>query len=175
MHTAQAAPVATPMALPTKPAPTTPSAIVDPAPMSLIDTAWGFDPASDRYALSLYRPNYLQFARFTNQVNNHPFTPLFQAKDVPDQSLDPTEARFQLSFKSRLWTTDDRRWGLRAAYTQQSQWQIYNDDLSRPFRETDYMPEVMLSHATDVSFGDYNWRQNAIGIGIALNDLLDRE
>jgi phospholipase A1 len=162
IHTAKAAPVATPMALPAK-----------PAPVSLIDTAWGFDPASDRYALSLYRPNYLQFARFTNQVNNHPFTPLFQAKDVPDQSLDPTEARFQLSFKARLWTTDDRRWGLWAAYTQQSQWQVYNGDLSRPFRETNYMPEVMLSHATDVSFGGLKWRLFNIGFNHQSNGRAD--
>jgi phospholipase A1/A2 len=144
-----------------------------PATASLIDGAWGLDSDSDRYLLALYRPNYLQIARFSNQVNNHPFTPLFQAKDVPDQSLDPTEARFQLSFKARLWTTDDRRWGLWAAYTQQSQWQIYNEDLSRPFRETNYMPEIMLSHATDVSFGGFKWRLFNIGYNHQSNGRAD--
>jgi phospholipase A1/A2 len=158
-RTTQAAPAATPMALPpAKPAPTNPSAILDPAPMSMIDSAWGFDPASERYSLSLYRPNYVQFARFTNQVNEHPFSPLFDASNVQDQNLDSTEARFQISFKARLWTTDDRRWGVWAAYTQQSQWQIYNDEISRPFRETNYMPELMLSYRPDVSFGGFHWR-----------------
>ena len=60
------------------------SAILDPAPMSMIDAAWGFDPASERYALSLYRPNYLKLARYSSRPNEAPFDVLFDALDNPE-------------------------------------------------------------------------------------------
>ena len=78
---------------------------------------------------------------------------------APGTELDSTEAAFQLSFKFRLWTTDDRRWGAWAAYTQQSQWQLYNDsgNASRPFRETNYMPELILSYKPALEWGGLQW------------------
>jgi phospholipase A1 len=137
-----------------------------PAPRatgSLIDTAWGFEPDSNRYAIALYNQNYLLFARYSDNVNNAPFTPVFQAAQQAPQQLDSTEAKFQISFKVRLWTTDDRRWGVWAAYTQQSQWQVYNADLSRPFRETDYMPELFVSYRPGLEFGGFHWRLLNVG------------
>ncbi len=110
-----------------------------------------------RYAISLYQPNYFLFARYSDNVNNQPFTPLFQAANMPSQGLDSVEAKFQLSFKVRLWTTDDRRWGAWVGYTQQSNWQVYNSDVSRPFRETDYMPEVFASYRPGLNLGGFQW------------------
>ena len=109
---------------------------------SMIDASWDFDPASPRYDIRFYRENYLLIGRYTDKVNSAPYEPLFAAAGEPVH-LDSTEAKFQISFKSRLWTTDDRRWGAWVGYTQQNQWQVYNDDISRPFRETNYMPEVV--------------------------------
>jgi phospholipase A1 len=149
---------AAPMAAPVASASTDPSVIVTPAPSSMIDTAWGFNPDSSRYTIGLYRPNYLQFARYSSQPNNQPFQELFDATRTPNPELNSTEARFQISFKARLWATDDRRFGIWAAYTQQSQWQIYNSDLSRPFRENNYMPELMMSYRPDFEFGGFHWR-----------------
>lgn len=130
---------------------------------SLIDAAWGFDADSDRNVISLYRPNYILFARYSDNVNNQPFSPLFDAAGTPDQNLDSTEAKFQISFKARLWTTDDRRWGVWAAYTQQNQWQVYNGAISRPFRETNYTPELFLAYRPDVDPGDFRWRLLSAG------------
>jgi phospholipase A1/A2 len=133
-----------------------------PAPGSLIDTAWGFEPESDRYALNLYNPNYFLLARYTNKVNTAPFSPVFQAAgQEPD--LNHTEAKFQISFKLRLWTTQDRRWGVWAAYTQQNQWQIYNGDISRPFREINFMPEAFVSFRPGLEFAGFHW--NLLNIG----------
>lgn len=128
-----------------------------PVAGSLIDKAWAFAPESDRYALGYYRPNYMLAARYTDAVNQAPFSSLF-GEAVTGQGLDSVEARFQLSFKARAWTTDDRRWGLWLAYTQASQWQIYNEGASRPFRETNYEPEVFVSFRPDLSLGPYNLR-----------------
>jgi phospholipase A1 len=128
------------------------------APASLIDSAWGFEQGSDRYVIDLYNQNYLLFARWTDNVNTAPYAPIFAAAGEPEK-LDDVEAKFQLSFKMRLWTTDDRRWGVWLAYTQQNQWQVYNNDISRPFRETNYMPEVFVSYRPDVELGaGFNWR-----------------
>jgi phospholipase A1/A2 len=133
-----------------------------PAIGSLIDTAWGFEPESDRYALNLYNPNYFLLARYTNKVNTAPFSPVFQAAGQ-EENLNHTEAKFQISFKLRLWTTQDRRWGVWAAYTQQNQWQVYNGDTSRPFREIDFMPEAFVSFRPGFEFAGFHW--NLLNIG----------
>jgi phospholipase A1 len=129
------------------------------ATVSMIDNAWGFDPASPRYDIRFHNANYLLFGRYTDNVNTSPFSPLVQGSGQTQGDLNSTEAKFQLSFKARLWTTDDRRWGLWAAYTQQSQWQVYNGDTSRPFRENNYMPELFVSYRPDVDLGGgFNWK-----------------
>jgi len=127
---------------------------------SMYDKAWAFDPSSPRYDISLYAPNYFLFGRYTTDLNTAPFDPLVGGSVLADgTTLDSTEAAFQLSFKFRLWTTDDRRWGAWAAYTQQSQWQLYNDsgNASRPFRETNYMPELILSYRPGLQWGGWQW------------------
>jgi phospholipase A1 len=127
---------------------------------SMYDKAWSFDPSTPRYDISLYAPNYFLFGRYTTDLNTAPFEGLAgNGVLAPGTELDSTEAAFQLSFKFRLWTTDDRRWGAWAAYTQQSQWQLYNDsgNASRPFRETNYMPELILSYKPGLQWGELQW------------------
>lgn len=55
------------------------------------------------------------------------------------------EAEFQLSFffpvTRKLFHTN---WDILAAYTHRSWWQIYNNSWSRPFRETNYTPELFF-------------------------------
>jgi phospholipase A1 len=132
------------------------------APASLIDAAWGFEKDSNRYVIDLYNQNYLLVARYTDNLNTAPYAPIFAAAGQPE-TLDNTEAKFQLSFKMRLWTTEDRRWGVWAAYTQQNQWQVYNGDISRPFRETNYMPELFASYRPGLEWG--GWRWNLLNVG----------
>jgi phospholipase A1 len=133
------------------------------ASASLIDAAWGFNPNSDRYLIELYNQNYFLFGRYTNNLNTAPYAPLFQAAGQA-QNLDDVEAKFQISFKMRLWTTDDRRWGVWAAYTQQNQWQVYNGDTSRPFRETNYMPELFVSYRPGIDLG-HGFKWNLLNVG----------
>ncbi len=66
------------------------------------------------------------------------------------------ELKFQFSLKSKvaqdLFDTDADLW---LGYTQQSHWQVYNENNSRPFRATDYMPELFLTQPVkaDLPFG----------------------
>jgi phospholipase A1 len=123
-----------------------------PALATLIDTAWGFRPDSKAAYVRLHQPNYLLLARYTTDVNTAPYRPLFDAFNE-EADFENVEAKFQLSFKGRLLTTDDRRWGLWFAYTQQSQWQVYGEDISRPFRETNYAPELFGSFRPGLDLG----------------------
>jgi phospholipase A1 len=123
---------------------------------SIIDAAWGFDPASDRYSLGMYGSNYILLGRYSDNKNETPYQGLPGGHDF---HLDNVETKFQLSFKGRLWTTDDRRWGIWGAYTQNNNWQVFNKDESRPFRETNYMPELIVSFRPDVDLGaGFKWR-----------------
>lgn len=144
-----------------------------PGPDSMIDAAWRFNPDSPRYTIGLYRPNYLQFARYSDRPNDAPFKVLFEALDNPNTELDSIEAEFQLSFKARLWATENRRFGVWLAYTQQSQWQVYNDETSRPFRETNYEPELLLSFRPDVELGGFHWRLFNLGLNHQSNGRAD--
>jgi phospholipase A1 len=132
------------------------AAAVTPRPASLIDTAWGFLPDSRRAYVRLHQPNYLLLGRYTTDANIAPYQPLFDAFDEEGE-FDDVEAKFQLSVKGRLLATDDNRWGLWFAYTQQSQWQLYSPDISRPFRETNYMPEIFGSFRPGVDIGGWQW------------------
>ncbi len=145
--------VSPPSAVP-KPAPE--DVPVAASPASLIDSAWGFLPDSQRAYVRLHQPNYILLGRYTTDANTEPYQPLFEAFDeVAD--FKNVEAKFQLSVKGRLLTTDDRRWGLWFAYTQQNQWQLYSPDISRPFRETNYMPEIFGSFRPGVDIGGWQW------------------
>ena len=129
---------------------------VTPRPASLIDTVWGFLPDSQRAYVRLNQPNYLLLGRYTTDVNTEPYQPLFDAFDE-EGDFKNVEAKFQLSVKGRLLATDDRRWGLWFAYTQQNQWQLYSPDISRPFRETNYSPEIFGSFRPGVGIGGWQW------------------
>jgi len=138
------------------------TAAVTPRVPSLIDTAWGFLPDSKPAYVRLHQPNYLLLGRYTTDVNTGPYQPLFDAFDE-EADFEDVEAKFQLSVKGRLLSTDDHRWGLWFAYTQQSQWQVFGEDISRPFRETNYMPELFGSFRPGIQVGGMQWNLLTFG------------
>jgi phospholipase A1 len=78
--------------------------------------------------------------------------------------LNRTEAKFQLSVKTKVaqglfGDTGDIWFG----YTQSSRWQVYNEAVSRPFRETNYEPEAMLVMHT--RFAALGWNSRLVGLG----------
>lgn len=139
-----------------------PGAPAAPVKRSMIDDKWGYAPGANKYLINLHRANYILPVRYSDDPNQEPFSPVFGAAEV-DGEVDDVEARFQISFKSRFWASEDLRWGAWFGYTQTSQWQIYNDDLSRPFRETNYMPEVLMSFRPGVQVAGFDWNLLTFG------------
>jgi phospholipase A1/A2 len=66
-------------------------------------------------------------------------------RDGVSAPADNLEAKFQLSLKTPLWSKIYRDNGyLFFAFTQQAYWQAYNSEVSSPFRENNYEPELIL-------------------------------
>lgn len=101
-----------------------------------------------------YKANYL-LATYSSNVNDTPTSP--SRPNTGDRDLDNKDIKFQLSLKSEMlnniplirdlpYVTSSRLWG---AYTQQSYWQLFNAATSRPLRENNYEPEIVLSLGID--------------------------
>lgn len=98
-----------------------------------------------------FPPGGFQPFHRTNRVNRLPRSPApGRTRSVP-LAWDAEEAKFQLSFKIQVFGRDDlsllgfESARVFAAYTQQSNWQLYSSARSSPFRETNYEPELILS------------------------------
>ena len=127
---------------------------------------WDLDTSDKRgtFTLRAYRPNYVlpvwQNFNPSNRAQSpsQPQTPLFDA-------VQNTEAKFQISFKTKLWQDMfDTPADLWFGYTQQSHWQVYNKSQSSPFRNTDYEPELMLTVPTSQSL--WGWKLAMVGGGL---------
>lgn len=107
------------------------------------------------FVFTPYKPVYLMPLRWSSNPDGQPRSGNSGSQyDNPNnQDLNNLEAKFQISFKVKalqgiFWGHGDL-WG---AYTQKNHWQVYNNALSRPFRETNYEPEVILNFATNFDF-----------------------
>jgi len=98
--------------------------------------------ASNPFAILPHKPSYI--LPFTySKPREEPYGDLLQGA-----SFDDTEIKFQISIKflvSENLFIDGVN--VHAAFTSTSWWQAYNSDISAPFRETNYEPEVIFSYS----------------------------
>ena len=142
---------------------------------SLLDSRWELARGSKLgvFNFRAYKPVYLLPAFWSSAPNESPAS---SRPDVPrqQQALDDVEAKFQLSFKTKaienLFGDNGDLW---MGYTQSSRWQVYNADNSRPFRETNYEPEVLLVFRTGYEFAGWHGRLAGIGINHQSNGRAD--
>jgi len=115
------------------------------------------DTENNKFAIQLHRPNYFLVMTYNNNPNVETYEQ--EGRDVPNKY----EAKFQLSIKMLFWDDIFKGNGdLYGAYTQMSLWQIY--DISSPFRETNYEPELFLEFDTD--FNVLGLRNRTFRVGV---------
>lgn len=123
-----------------------------------LSLAYDLDQNSERgkWTLRPHNPNYVLPLFYTFDPNLNPSTPSQEGEAFTSNEIRNTELKFQLSLKTKvgedLFGTSADLW---FGYTQQSHWQVYNEDNSRPFRATDYQPEIFLTQpvTADLPFG----------------------
>ena len=94
------------------------------------------------YVLTPHRQNYILPFSYMDDPNQEPY----QQNVYPgiSEPMQNQEVKLQLSLKapltySKLLTEND---AIYFGFTLKSFWQLYNDDISSPFRETNYRPEI---------------------------------
>jgi phospholipase A1 len=130
---------------------------------------WELDSTSARgtFLVTPYKSIYILPFVWSSNINEKPHSGNTSPDYVaPNLNYDVVELKFQLSFKTKilqsfLWGKAD----LWVAYTQVSHWQIYNSELSRPFREINYEPEIILNFPLKFNFLGFKTRM----IGASFN------
>ena len=111
------------------------------------------------FVLTPHKPNYILPLTYNSYPNQAPFD------QAEDGTLEESEAKFQISIKIPI--TDELLGDnatLYAAYTNQSYWQAYNSDNSRPFRETNHEPELFFAIQNDWRWAGFTNRLIFFGI-----------
>ena len=107
----------------------------------------------------------------SNSVNTQPDSVLPDHRAPSALAYNTTETRIQLSVRTKIaegmltQNQPQRRDSLWFGYTQQSHWQIFSGDLSRPFRTTDHEPELIYIYPTDLDLPG-NWRLRYAGLSL---------
>lgn len=131
---------------------------------------WELDSVSrsGTFVITPYKPVYIIPARWSSDPNEKPVSgnsnPAYNYEEQVDYNN--LEAKFQISFKVKVF--ESMFWGhgdLWVAYTQLNNWQVYNKSLSRPFREINYEPEVIVNFATDYDVLGFKGRM----LGVSFN------
>jgi phospholipase A1 len=92
------------------------------------------------YVITPHKINYILPVMTTNAINKDAYATF----DGYEENLEDIEAKFQLSIKvplnhESLLIEGD---GLYFGFTIKAWWQIYAENISKPFRETNYQPEI---------------------------------
>ena len=141
----------------------------------LLDSRWELAKGSKlgTFNFRAYKPVYLLPAVWSSSVNQLPsssdpgMAPIYQP-------LRNIETKYQISFKTKaLENIIGSNGDLWMAYTQSSHWQVYSSDQSRPFRESNYEPEVMLVFRNNYHIGDWRGRMMALSLNHQSNGRAD--
>ena len=135
------------------------------SPLSL---AYDLDKNSDigTWKPRPHNPMYMLPIQVHTAPNRSPQTPNQDSKEYSHNDRRNAELKLQVSVKTKvaedLFNTHSDLW---FGYTQQSHWQVYNEDNSRPFRATDYQPEIFITQPVTASL-PFNGRLRMLGAGL---------
>jgi len=134
---------------------------------------WELERGTDcgSFELRGYRPISLSIVA-SDSVNESPTSPAPGRSATTAEDYRTTEARIQLSARIKvaqnLLTRGDpeRNDSLWLGFSQQSYWQVFTGNTSRPFRTTDYEPEAMYVYPANLGL-PFGWRLRYAGLGIS--------
>lgn len=106
------------------------------------------------FVLTPHRLNYILPYSYNNNPNQQAYSANGETAPIDNQ-----EAKLQISVKvplnyGDLLTNND---GLYFGFTLKSFWQVYNHEISAPFRETNYRPEVFYQAPLPIKTGNGAW------------------
>ncbi|MDT0595857.1 phospholipase A [Glaciecola petra] len=110
------------------------------------------------FSLAQHRPNYILPISYVTDPNN------ITLDGVGAEQIDNLEAKYQISVKTPLWLQQDDASGIYFGFTAVSFWQLYNSETSKPFRETNYEPEVFYQWNANLSLLGYKFNLLRVGI-----------
>lgn len=133
---------------------------------------WELETGTDCGTFSFrgYRPITVSVVA-SSSVNRQPTSDADGNSATDSTPYRRTENRIQLSVRTKIAqgmltqghpTLKDSLW---FGYTQQSYWQLFTPEISRPFRATDHEPELLYVYPTtaQLPFG-WKWRYSGIGL-----------
>ncbi len=126
--------------------------------------------ARDTFELRAYRPVTLGLVGGSN-VNTQPTSPSEGRTASDARAYRSAEVKLNLSVRTKVVSgalrsgDDPLRDSLWFGYTQQSYWQLFTPDLSRPFRSTDHEPELVYVFPQFLSLpGGWTYRMTGAGV-----------
>ena len=133
---------------------------------------WELESGSDCGTFSFrgYRPITVSVVA-SDSVNRQPTSPAVGHSATESTPYRTTENRIQLSVRTTLAqglltqghpTLKDSVW---FGYSQQSYWQLFTPQISRPFRSTDHEPEISYVYPTTAQL-PFGWRWRYSGVGL---------
>lgn len=132
-----------------------------------ISKIWELDKEDQRgtFRFLEYLPMYALPFRFTDQPTEQPIS-LNPTRPIPERrDYQHMEMKFQVSLKAKIMQDAFGKGDVWVAFTQQAYWQMYNGELSRPFREINYEPELIFTYPMNLSAGHFKFKM----LGLSVN------
>lgn len=113
-----------------------------------------------------HQPMYVMPIWYSATPNYHISSPTRETKHFTHYELENLDAKMQISLKTKMlqdvFGTNADVW---LGYTQQSYWQVYNTRESRPFRSSDYQPEIFITQPVKAKL-PFNGDLRMLGAGL---------
>ncbi len=140
--------------------------------LSELSRFWELEAGSDcgTFGIRGYQPISLSWIG-SDSVNTQPASPALGHTALTPLPYSTSETRIQLSVRTKIAQglltrqQDLLRDSLWFSYTQQSYWQLFNGDLSRPFRTTDHEPALTYIYPSDMPL-PLGWRLRYSGVSL---------
>ena len=121
------------------------------------------ESAARPFTIMAHKPNYFLAGAWNSKGWDDEL--YREQSGQPDYENEDVESQFQISLKVPLAIgLFNDHVDLYGAYTNRSFWQMYNDEWSRPFRETNHEPEIWAQFKNDWNVLGFTNSVNAVGL-----------